>query len=74
MNISTANFESYLKTIIQDASLNAEIPAILETFQYLQLKKNTLFVEEGKICSYFCFVESGILQHSILVLGEEKTT
>ncbi len=27
-----------------------------------------------KFAQYFCFVESGILQHSIEVLGEEKTT
>jgi len=74
MNVSTASFEFYLKTIIQDASLNDEIPAILETFKHLHLKKNMLFVEEGKICNYFCFIESGILQHSIDVLGEEKTT
>jgi CRP-like cAMP-binding protein len=31
-------------------------------------------VKESEICKYFCFVESGILQHSILVLNEEKTT
>ncbi|MBC8754414.1 Crp/Fnr family transcriptional regulator [Kordia sp. YSTF-M3] len=74
MNVSTANFELYLKTIIQDASLDAEIPAILETFKHKHVKKNTLFVEEGKICDYFCFIDSGILQHNILVLGEEKTT
>ncbi|QHI37959.1 hypothetical protein IMCC3317_33420 [Kordia antarctica] len=74
MTISTKNFESYLKTIIQDASLNAAIPEILEAFNYLHLKKNTLFVEEGKVCQYFCFIESGILQHNIMVLGEEKTT
>lgn len=74
MNVSTANFEVYLKTIIQDETLNAEVPKILETFQLLHLKKNTFFVEEGTICTYFCFIESGILQHNILVEGEEKTT
>jgi CRP-like cAMP-binding protein len=74
MNVSTANFELYLKTIIQDASLDAKIPAILEIFKPLHLKKNMLFVKEGKICEYFCFIDSGILQHNILVLGEEKTT
>jgi CRP-like cAMP-binding protein len=26
------------------------------------------------VCQHFCFVESGILQHSIEVLDEEKTT
>lgn len=47
---------------------------ILQTFQKLTLKKNDYFVMEGEICHYFCFIESGILQHSIEVLGEEKTT
>ncbi|WP_430410549.1 Crp/Fnr family transcriptional regulator [Kordia sp.] len=74
MNVSTANFESYLKTYIQDDSLDDDIPVILETFNYVHLKKNTLFVEEGTVCKYFCFIESGILQHNILVEGEEKTT
>ncbi len=74
MSVSTANFESYLKTFIKDEKLNDQIPVILEAFSHLHLKKNTLFVEEGKVCPYFCFIESGILQHNILVLGEEKTT
>lgn len=47
---------------------------ILKSFHKLQLKKNDYFVKEGAICHYFCFVESGILQHSIEVSGEEKTT
>ncbi len=47
---------------------------IIDAFQKLQLKKNSYLVKEGRICNHFCFVESGILQHSIEVLGEEKTT
>ncbi|HNP32666.1 MAG TPA: Crp/Fnr family transcriptional regulator [Flavobacterium sp.] len=47
---------------------------ILQSFKALKLKKNDYFVREGKACAYFCFVESGILQHSIEVLSEEKTT
>ncbi|AXG69331.1 cyclic nucleotide-binding domain protein [Kordia sp. SMS9] len=74
MNVSTTNFEFYLKTFIDDESLDIQIPAILEAFQHLHLQKNTLFVAEGKICPYFCFIESGILQHNIMVDGEEKTT
>ncbi|WP_240321151.1 Crp/Fnr family transcriptional regulator [Kordia sp. SMS9] len=63
-----------MKTFIDDESLDIQIPAILEAFQHLHLQKNTLFVAEGKICPYFCFIESGILQHNIMVDGEEKTT
>jgi CRP-like cAMP-binding protein len=47
---------------------------IIRSFQALKLKKNGYLVTEGETCNYFCFVESGILQHSIEVLGEEKTT
>ncbi|MBY0487734.1 MAG: Crp/Fnr family transcriptional regulator [Flavobacteriaceae bacterium] len=43
-------------------------------FQVLQLKKNEFLVKENEVCQHFCFVESGILQHSIEVLDEEKTT
>ncbi|MGC4040769.1 MAG: Crp/Fnr family transcriptional regulator [Flavobacterium sp.] len=47
---------------------------ILLSFSELKLKKNSYLVKENETCRYFCFVESGILQHSIEVLGEEKTT
>lgn len=43
-------------------------------FSPLPLKKNDFFVREGEICPYFCYIESGILQHAIEVDGEEKTT
>lgn len=74
MNVSTKNLEVYLQRFIKEESLYEQIPIILEAFQYLHLKKNMRFVEEGKIAPYFCFIESGILQHNILVEGEEKTT
>ncbi|WP_298507840.1 Crp/Fnr family transcriptional regulator [uncultured Kordia sp.] len=74
MSVSNTNLKSYLTTFIKDDSLNDQIQMILEAFQHLHIKKNTLFVEEGKICPYFCFIESGILQHNIVVDGEEKTT
>jgi CRP-like cAMP-binding protein len=56
----------------QDSEKDRE--KILKSFTELSLKKNSYYVKEGENCSYFCFVESGILQHSIEVLGEEKTT
>lgn len=40
----------------------------------LTLKKNYFFVEKGAVCTYFGFIESGVLQHSSIVLGEDKTT
>ncbi|MCF6131317.1 Crp/Fnr family transcriptional regulator [Flavobacterium wongokense] len=62
---------------IKNATANdpeKERSEIMESFRSLKLKKNSYLVKEGESCSYFCFVESGILQHSIEVLDEEKTT
>jgi len=66
--------EEYLKHIINDELLDMYLPEIMNSFTSLQLNKNDFFVEEGTICKYFGFIESGILQHSSIVLGEEKTT
>lgn len=46
----------------------------IDSFSVLELKKNDYFVRENEICNYFCYIESGILQHSIEVSGEEKTS
>ena len=54
--------------------LKSEIIKAKESFQLLHLKKNEYFCKEGHICSYFCYIESGILQHSIQVVGEDKTS
>ena len=40
----------------------------------LELRKNDFLVREGEICNYFCLIKNGILQHSIVVDAEEKTT
>ena len=45
-----------------------------EVFKLKILRKNEFLVREGEICSYFCCIESGILQHAISRYGEEKTT
>ncbi len=68
------NFEIYLKTVLNNEALEHEIPQILDCFQLLELKKNYFFVQSGAICKHFCYIESGVLQHSIDVLGEDKTT
>ncbi|WP_299619387.1 Crp/Fnr family transcriptional regulator [uncultured Tenacibaculum sp.] len=64
----------YLKEIINDESLDIHINEIVDAFEEKTLSKNELFVKEGAICDYFCFIESGILQHYITIDGEEKTT
>lgn len=66
-------FSQFIKTATANAS-EKDRSEILDSFQKLVLKKNDYFVKESEICTYFCFVENGILQHSIEVLGEEKTT
>ena len=55
-------------------SLHKLMEEALLSFSLLELRKNDYLVKENEICTYFCYVESGILQHSIEVLGEEKTS
>jgi CRP-like cAMP-binding protein len=66
-------FSNFIKTATLGDS-EKDTAEILHSFQQLKLKKNEYFVKENEVCNYFCFVESGILQHSIEVLEEEKTT
>jgi len=69
-------FLNYLHHFINDFDKHSEqqFSEIAHRFKELTLKKNQLLVDENQICPYFCFVESGILQHAILVETEEKTT
>lgn len=55
-------------------SLQKLMQEALVSFSLLELKKNDYLVKENEICKYICYVEDGILQHSIEVLGEEKTS
>ncbi|GAB3709395.1 Crp/Fnr family transcriptional regulator [Flavobacterium koreense] len=73
---SNDTFLDYLYQFIDvnEDSMKELIVKARETFQILHLKKNEFFVKENEVCQHFCFVESGILQHSIEVLDEEKTT
>jgi CRP-like cAMP-binding protein len=68
------NLEEYLKHIINDSSLYKALPEVLNSFEKKSIRKNELFVASGTICEHFCYIESGILQHSIQVGLEEKTT
>lgn len=77
MNSKKENpFFNYLEGMLDSHTENLEslIDQSKDAFQFLQLKKNDFLVQEGEICPYFCYIESGILQHSIVVEGEEKTT
>ena len=69
------NFFNYLCHFIDNNNeINNEILKAKDSFQLLHLKKNEYFCKEGHICKYFCYIESGILQHSIQVFDEDKTS
>ena len=74
MNSIQTHFSNYLETVINDANLTYQIPKIIDSFTAITLSKNEHLVSEGSVCNTFCFINSGILQHSIVVLGEGKTT
>jgi CRP-like cAMP-binding protein len=69
-------FLNYLKGLsgAHIASSDTFLQESIASFKRLPFKKNTYLVKEGDICPYFCYLESGILQHSISVDGHEKTT
>lgn len=67
-------FSNYIKKFLSEPVFGNEIDLIIDKFTFSSIKKNSFFVKEGEICTYFCYVESGILQHSIIVSGEEKTS
>jgi CRP-like cAMP-binding protein len=69
-------FLNYLRHFTNDSDKHSEqlFSEIANRFKELTLKRNQLLVEENQVCPYFCFVESGILQHAIVVEAEEKTT
>ncbi len=74
MERETTLFADYLKMIINDATIEVHVPYILKHFTFTQLKKNAFLVEEHTVCNSFSYIVSGILQHSITVNDEEKTT
>lgn len=69
-------FLDYLSQFIQkdDKPMHEHIQKAASRFKAVKLKKNDIFAAEDKVCEHFCYIESGILQHAIDVLGEEKTT
>lgn len=69
-------FLDYLRHFMNDSDKHLEqsLTEIANHFKILSLKKNQFLVDENQVCPYFCYVESGILQHAILVDDEEKTT
>lgn len=74
MKASYKNLAQYIQAVVNDEALNIAVTEIVAYFSCHVFQKNTYFVEVGKVPEYFCFIESGILQHSIKIDEEEKTT
>jgi CRP-like cAMP-binding protein len=51
-----------------------ETDAIIGAFTQTHFRKADFFCSEGKPCRWFCFIESGILQHAVSIDGQQKTT
>lgn len=73
---SKISFIDYLRQFIdcEKHEFENDIQKIEKSFAVFNLNKNEYFVKENEICHDFCFIESGVLQHSILILDEEKTS
>jgi CRP-like cAMP-binding protein len=70
---TTALFH-YMQLMVGDDALQDLIFRSTSVFKLIELKKNEFLVKENEVCTYFCYIESGILQHALLVDDEEKTT
>jgi CRP-like cAMP-binding protein len=71
---TTADLFHYMQLMVGDDALQDLIVQSKNAFKLIELKKNEFLVKENEVCAHFCYIESGILQHAILVDGEEKTT
>lgn len=71
---TTSDLFHYMQLMVGDVALQDLIIQSKNAFKPIELKKNAFLVKENEVCPYFCYIESGILQHAILVDGEEKTT
>jgi len=71
-SISPLHFQ--IRKIVGAPFSDEAIDLVVKEFQPRALRKGELLANEGAICNSFCFIESGILQHFILLDGDEKTT
>lgn len=76
MELPHSYMDTFVLQFIDDTSQNSQtlLKDFKKEFSFLAIKKHNFLVREGEVCPYFCFIESGILQHSIVIDGEEKTT
>ena len=66
------NLYNYIYDILKSQELENQIPEILRFFKPLTLTENSFLVEKGKVCNYFCFIESVILLHAIEIPRNKK--
>lgn len=71
---TTSDLFHYMQLMVGDDALQDLIVQSKNVFKLIELKKNEFLVKENEVCAYFCYIESGILQHAILVDDDEKTT
>lgn len=64
----------YIASLSGSDPASPEIARIISSFERKIYKKGDYFSREAEVCPFFCYVESGILHHSITVDGQEKTT
>lgn len=55
-------------------NLRTSLKPFRSSFQEITLKKNDFLVKQGEVCPYFCFIDEGVLRHTIEIDGQEKTT
>lgn len=55
-------------------NLRATLEPFRSFFKEIILKRNDVLVKEGDVCDYFCFIDEGVLRHTIEIDGQEKTT
>lgn len=55
-------------------NLRTSLKPFRSSFKEITLKKNDFLVKQGEVCPYFCFIDEGVLRHTIEIDGQEKTT
>lgn len=68
---SLLQIEAFIRTVIQPN--DEEWQAFTEIVQFKTLKKKDLLLEEGRICNFIVFVNSGVLREYSFVNGKETT-
>jgi len=74
MSRSPKAFNAFIKSIVTTSYSENEMTELLSYFTFKELRKNESMVEEGTICPYFCYLETGILHHYIASENEDHTT